>query len=437
MVGILVGAGIFRVTSDAWTLTGPSVILGYGLLAIPVLATAVGYMVFLSTSLGEEPGGEYTHISRTFGGFGLAFVGAWLKIVSFIGALAYLANALADYFLQLTPGLDPETWRLPISIAALAIFWGFHVTGVRWFGRVQVAMFAVLAVSLVLLIGPGLLAIDVENYRPFFHDGASGFARALPPLFFAFAGFEAVTHTAGELRDSRRHLPRIFVRGISVTLLIFLAMSAVTFGVLPGDRLARSTAPMSEVAAVYLSDAGAAVVTIGALMALSTSLNATMFVPSRIAVMLARDRLAPAWIGAVDARTGTPVVALTLTFALAVALSWSGQLSLALGIAVSALTVLYVLHSIALLALPRRNPELNAEVQVRLSPTLRTAAGWASVLTLGGILVVGFVSDLRAIAASALVDRAREGGLTSLELLVVWAVIGIALYRLAPRVKTS
>jgi APA family basic amino acid/polyamine antiporter len=194
---------------------------------------------------------------------------------------------------------------------------------------------------------------------------------------------------------------------------------------------------MSEVAAVYLPGAGASLVTLGALMALSTSLNATMFVPSRIAVMLARDGLAPSWLGAVHARTGTPVIALTITFALAAALAWSGQLSLALGIAVSALTLLYVLHSIALLALPRRNPELDAEVQVRLGPAVRTAAGLTSVITLGGILGVGFWSDLRAIAGSALADRVRDGGLTSLELLVVWAVIGTALYRLAPRRKTS
>src|SRR6202022_2042273 len=97
IIGILIGAGIFKVTSDAWRLTGPSVILGYLVLAPTILATSVAYSVFLSTPLGREPGGEYTHISRTFGGRGIAFVGAWLKIISFIGALAYLAGAFADY----------------------------------------------------------------------------------------------------------------------------------------------------------------------------------------------------------------------------------------------------------------------------------------------------------------------------------------------------
>src|SRR5437773_11799004 len=92
LLGILIGAGIFKVTSDAWALTGPSVIVGYLVLAPAVLATSVAYSVYLSTPLGREPGGEYTHLSRTFRGYGLAFVGVWLKIISYIGALAFLAR---------------------------------------------------------------------------------------------------------------------------------------------------------------------------------------------------------------------------------------------------------------------------------------------------------------------------------------------------------
>src|SRR6266852_4383690 len=102
LLGILIGAGIFTVTSRAWTLTGPSVILGYILLLPVILATSVPYAAFLSTPLGREPGGEYTHISRTFGGYGVAFVGAWLKIISYIGALAYLAIAFAEYLTALS-----------------------------------------------------------------------------------------------------------------------------------------------------------------------------------------------------------------------------------------------------------------------------------------------------------------------------------------------
>src|SRR5262245_5778414 len=117
LIGILIGAGIFTVTSRAWSLTGPSVILGYIVLFPVILATSIPYAAYLSTPLGQEPGGEYAHISRTLGEYRLAFVGAWLKIISYIGAEAFLANSLADYLILAAGGrLHPEHRRLPSAL---------------------------------------------------------------------------------------------------------------------------------------------------------------------------------------------------------------------------------------------------------------------------------------------------------------------------------
>src|SRR5258708_24691838 len=102
LIGILIGAGIFKVTSDAWSLTGPSVIIGYAVLMPAVPATSIPYAAFISTPLGREPGGEYLHISRTLGGFGVAYIGSLLEIIAYIGAGAYLASGLADYIIELT-----------------------------------------------------------------------------------------------------------------------------------------------------------------------------------------------------------------------------------------------------------------------------------------------------------------------------------------------
>src|SRR5262252_6050028 len=160
LIGILIGAGIFKVTSDAWKLTGPSVILGYAVLMPAILATSVPYAAYLSTSLGKEPGGEYLHISRTLGGSAVAYIGAWLKIVAYIGAGAYLASALADYLIELTGRrYTSEFVHQGLAVGSLMFFYVVHVVGVRWFGRLQVAMCLVLGVSIFVLVVPGLFAI--------------------------------------------------------------------------------------------------------------------------------------------------------------------------------------------------------------------------------------------------------------------------------------
>src|SRR6266567_7574490 len=375
LVGILIGACIFKVTSQAWSLTGPSVILGYIVLMPAILATSIPYAASISTPLGREPGGEYLHISRTLGGNAVAYVGGWLKIIAYVGAGAYLASALADYIIEFTGRrLNREFYHQALAIGSLLFFYLVHVSGVRWFGRIQVAMCALLGVSIVVLVVPGLFAIHPANYTPFITYGPRGFAASLIPLFFSYAGFEALAQTAGEVKDSTRRLPLIFLKGISATALIFVLMCIVAFGGWPGTRLQASAAPMTEVAAVYLPWGGATLVTLGAIMAITTSLNPTLIVTSRLALILVEDKLAPAWLGHINPRTATPVRALTLTLAATVLLLISGQLLLALTIAVFALVTLYFLHSMAFLLLPRWNPELYKQIKIRMPAWLQRMA---------------------------------------------------------------
>jgi len=402
LIGVLIGAGIFKVTGVE--MTGPSVVLGYLVLAPAILATSVAYSVFVSTPLGREPGGEYTHISRVFGGYGLAFVGAWLKIISYIGALAYLSRAFGDYVRQLLGGKGDE---MLFAVASLVFFYAIHVAGVRWFGRIQVWMCIVLGLSIVVLVVPGLFAVRMSNYRPFFTGGVGGFAAALPPLFFAYAGFESLAQTAGEVKDSTSQLPRVFLRGIVVTTIIYLLMSAVALGTLPAAKLRGSATPMADAASQYLPMGAAMLVTVGAIMAFTTSLNGTMLVPSRLAIMLAADGLSPRWLARVSPRTGTPIIGLTLTLAAALVLLLSGRISLALNIAVFALVVLYFIHSVALIRIPRALAE---QVTVRIPRWLQLAAAWLSIASMGTLIVL----------------QLRDRDL--IKLVAVWSAIGVVLY---------
>ena len=121
----------------------------------------------------------------------------------------------------------------------------------------------------------------------------------------------------------------------------------------------------------------------------------------------ADDGLAPRWIGRVSPRTGTPIVGLTLTLAAALILLLSGQISLALNIAVFALVVLYLIHSVALLRIP---PALAAQVTVRIPRWLQVAAAWLSIVSMGALMLL----------------QLRDRDL--MILVAAWAAIGVVLY---------
>jgi len=285
--------------------------------------------------------------------------------------------------------------------------------------------------ALLVLIVPGLFVLNSSNYTPFFTHGVSGFGASLLPLFFAYAGFESIAQTAGEVKDSTRRLPRILLKGITFTALFYVFTSIVSFGVLPGGRLQASSAPMAEVASIYLPAGAAMFVTIGAIAAIMTALNGTIFVPSRLAIMFVEDGLAPRWLGFINKATATPIRGLTLTLVCCAVLLVSGQLALALNVAVFALVVLYFIHSLVFLFLPRLNPGLASEVEITLPRRVQQAAAVVSLLSMGLMIVIQLRQDAAVLRTQTLGERISGQSLTSIELIVVWGIVGAGLYQLA------
>jgi amino acid transporter len=456
IIGILVGSGIFVVTGKSGAIAGPSVPLAYLVLAPVVLVTAVAYSVYLSTPLGTRPGGEYLHISRTTRSFYLGFVALWLKWLSYIGALVILSVSLAQYLKFFYPGMDqwfagilpfgeslgrrysrdPSLGEAVIATMALAFFFVFNLLGVKFYGWLQTVMVVVKCLAIVILVVPGLFAIQSANFSPLFPngfwatitpDGERGFLAVLPPLFFAYAGFESLAQTAGETKDSRRSLPAIFINGVLISMVMFFLMSLVAFGVMPYQELARSSFAMSDAAARYLPWWGGAVVTVGALMAFATCLNATLFVPARILYVFGEDRILPQSLSRVSVRFRTPWVSLLVNAVIALALLWTKSFGYVLDIAIVGMFLVYGMHSASLIALPFVRPELYRKARVRIHPALLVVVGLVSLASMIYLTVVTIARD---IAQHSSLPPGQQG-LMIWQLLLVWVAVGTIFYAIA------
>jgi amino acid transporter len=216
IIGILVGAGIFRVTGEAGAVAGSAVPWAYLLFAPIVLCTAMAYSVFISTPLGMRPGGAYIHISRTFGNYYFGFIAMWMKFFAFFGAISFMAISLGDYMTFFIPDSDPRMW----ASITMVFFYGVNLVGIRHYGHIQTVLLFVLIFSILVLVIPGLFAVDLSFYNPILPKGFSGLLSAMPMLFFSYAGFETLAQAAGETKDPTGTLPMIFVKGVMAAVLI-------------------------------------------------------------------------------------------------------------------------------------------------------------------------------------------------------------------------
>jgi low temperature requirement protein LtrA len=109
----------------------------------------------------------------------------------------------------------------------------------------------------------------------------------------------------------------------------------------------------------------------------------------------------------------------------------SGQLALALNVAVFALVVLYFIHSLVFLFLPRLNSVLANEIEISLPLRVQQVAAIVSVVSMGVLIVIQLRQDVIALQTLSLTERIDQGALTSIELLLVWGLVGLGLYQLA------
>jgi MYXO-CTERM domain-containing protein len=94
---------------------------------------------------------------------------------------------------------------------------------------------------------------------------------------------------------------------------------------------------------------------------------------------------------------------------------------------------LYLLHSVALLLLPRWNPALFATVEAPIPLWVQRVAGIVSVVSMAGLLAIQIHADAAVLKATTLRERAVTHQLTTVELAAAWGVLGLALYGVARR----
>jgi len=312
-----------------------------------------------------------------------------MKLVAFVGAISFMSTSFGEYMNFFIPGQDPRFW----AVIVLLVFYGINIFGIKYYGRVQIGMLIVLMISIVLLVVPGLAAVDLSYYDPILPKGWSGLLSAMPMLFFSYAGFETLAQTAGETKDATRTLPVIFVRGVLASVVIFFLMSFVAFGVLPAEVLAQSKSAMADAAAVYLPPWGAGIVALGGMSAFLTSINGSILVPSRMFFVFSEDRLMPGFLSAVHPKWRTPHVSLIISAAICIVLVWTQSSQFLLNTGLIGIFIVYFLQGVSLMVLPKVNRSLYESAQFKPPPLIVIGIGLFSA----AVMLIFMTSILKAV----------------------------------------
>ncbi len=311
VVGEVIGVGIFLAPAGmAKSLGSPSWLMAVWLtMGISAIGGALCFGGLAARY--PEAGGLYVYLREAYGPR-TAFLYGWVSmLVTDPGLTAWLAVGLADYVAHLVP---VSGWALKaVAIAAIAGLAAFNMVGISLGSGVLRVLTGLKLGLLGFLVVWGFASGggDWSNLTPFWTQRAG----SDPPLqalggglilaFISFAGWWDASKIAGEVRDPERTMPRALVLGVSIVMVVYIAVSVVFLYLVAPDQI-RTDQDRAAFAALagkaLFGRSGEVIFAAGVVASVAGSLAAVLMAFPRVYYAMARDGLFFPSIAAVDPR---------------------------------------------------------------------------------------------------------------------------------------
>jgi basic amino acid/polyamine antiporter, APA family len=369
-VGATIGAGIFATTGTAIVGdplrpgAGPAIVISFLLTALTCGFAALCYAVF--AAMVPISGSAYTYAYASLGEL-VAWIIGWDLIIEYAVGNIGVAIGWSGYFRELLThfGISLPAWLATdyrsAHLAAEAIAAGTvnpsnqylasalstapHLFGFPVIANLP-AFLVVAAITLILVIGIresansnnamvllkiGIIlffsAVGLTLIRPHFWsdpalggfapNGWQGISAGAAIIFFSYIGFDATSTAAEEARNPAKDMPFGIIMSLVVCTVLYVILSVVMTGMAPWNQLGTAE-PM--ITALQLADGSPRllslsrfIVSLGAVIAMSSVLLVFQLGQPRIFMSMSRDGLLPPFLSKVHPRFKTPYIGTIIT----------------------------------------------------------------------------------------------------------------------------
>jgi basic amino acid/polyamine antiporter, APA family len=346
-IAAIIGGGTFSSIGNACFSGGPAVVLLYIMCAIACGFTAMCYAEFASRV--PVSGSAYTYAYVSFGEI-FAWIIGWALIMEYSIGNIYIAFSWSGYFTNLLEsfGLHLPEW-LSINYKSAHAAFLEHKTGeglLAWqnapvLGGLKIifdmpavvinilitflvykgtkesknfsnTMVYIKLAIIALVIVVGAWYVDIDNWTPFMPNGFSGVMGGVSAVFFAYIGFDAVSTLAEESKNPQRDLPKGMIYSLLICTVVFIVLALVITGMVSYTKLGVSD-PLAEIFALKGVQWMLFIVSIAAVVAMTSVMLVFQMGQPRIWMTMSRDGLMPRKFASIHPKHKTPGFATIVT----------------------------------------------------------------------------------------------------------------------------
>ena len=312
-IGCTIGGGVFVFTGIVFNITEQGLPIAYALASIPVFISMMP-IAMLGSAL-PIVGGNYKYPSRMVSP-GLAFTGIWVyALASFFGQIPLYALGCARYVQAVFPEVPP----VPFALFIVTLFFIINVLGVKLAAQIQGILVLILISALLFYSIKGLHTIDPGNLTNMFEKGSTSILLGMALLTFTYFGANGIIELGGEIIDPGKTIPRAFFIAFPVIAFVYIIVAVATVGVAPFVELNSTDEPLISVCKMTCGRGGMLFFILGgAVLALTTTLNALFIFGTKSLLMVVDDAILPECLGKVHEKFGTPYILLLVVWCFSV-----------------------------------------------------------------------------------------------------------------------
>jgi amino acid transporter len=362
----LAAATFFMVSGGPYGLEDVVQMAGYGgaiaiLLITPLLWSIPTAMMVseLSSAIPEE-GGFYIWVQRGLGRF-WGYQETWLTLAGSVFEMALYPTLFLDYISHFAPVLTAGHRAIEIELALIVVCTIWNLSGARAVGEGSVWMSVALLIPFAVLAVLGMSrhvasnpvsAVAIAQHPAAHADILGGILIAM----WNYMGWDNTSTVAEEVVHPQRTFPRVMLVTVTfITLSYILPVSAAAHAGV--SSLGWSTGGWVDVGRAMGGNWLAIALAVGGAIGAIGCFNALMLSFTRLPLVMAQDGYLPKIFARTSAKTGMPVVAITVC-----AIGWAACLFLnfehlvIMDVLLTGLSI--VLEFWALLGLRIREPNL-------------------------------------------------------------------------------
>jgi amino acid transporter len=324
IVGIVIGAGIFKTPSMVAGITGD---IGW-MMAVWVAGSIIslaGALCYAElATMYPHVGGDYHFLNKAYGK-NISFLYGWAKAtVINTGSIALLAFVFGDYMTKVLPlgAYSTVIWAITIIIVLTVV----NLIGIHLSSGIQsvLTLFEVAGLVVIIAVGFGFIGSPLPSveHAPAFSNAPSIGLLGLALVFvlLTFGGWNESAYISAEVKGGSKAIVSVIVLSIILITVIYLLVNWALIAGLGMEKLASSKAAPADLLAMAFGPLGEKLLGLFVAVAALTSINATMIVGARTNYAIGDDWDGLRFMGRWESKRGSPTLALLVQSAICLAL---------------------------------------------------------------------------------------------------------------------